>query len=686
MTVDGPGKLLSRAPGLSELEASVRAQKIRAEIEAHNYRYYVQDQPSVPDAEYDRLLRELEQLENTFPRLASLQSPTQRVGGTPLEGFAQVRHRYSMLSLANAFSAEEIQLFHERVQRGLEVDSVSYVAEPKLDGVAISLRYQGGRLTQAATRGDGEVGEDVTTNVRTVRAIPLELRAGGWPDDLEVRGEIYMPLAGFAAFNRQQREEGARELVNPRNAAAGSLRQLDSRLTAKRPLAFFAYGAAGDNLPESQFDLLLQLKNWGFPVNAEVRRVENAQGCIAYYTDMAAKRAGLSYDIDGVVFKVEHRQQQETLGFVSRAPRWAIAHKFPAQEEITRLLGIDVQVGRTGALTPVARLEPVFVGGVTVTNATLHNIDEVRRKDIRAGDWVVVRRAGDVIPEVARVVLERREAELAEFELPRLCPVCGSAVERMESEAIARCTGGLYCPAQRKQSILHFASRRAMNIEGLGEKLVDQLVGCGLVHSLADLYILDLGQLAGLERMGEKSAQNVLQEIEASKAPALGRLLFGLGIRDVGEVTAESLARYFGSLERLSIASVDELLDVPDIGPVVAERVYGFFQEMHNRTVLTELAQHGVVARAPEVASGDRPLAGEVWVLTGTLSLPRARAKNLLESLGARVTGSVSASTSVVLAGEAAGSKLRQAEKLGIRVLDESGFRELLQVHGLAAD
>ena len=672
---------------MTPTEASARVQELRAEIEAHNYRYYVLDQPSVPDAEYDRLLRDLEQLEKDFPQLVSAQSPTQRVGGTPLEGFAQVRHRYPMLSLANAFSADEIQLFHERVQRGLEANDVSYVAEPKLDGVAISLRYRDGRLAEAATRGDGEIGEDVTANVRTIRAIPLALRGGGWPDDLDVRGEIYMPLAGFAAFNRQQRDEGGKEFVNPRNAAAGSLRQLDSRLTAKRPLAFFAYGAAADStLPESQFDLLQQLKGWGFPVNPEVRKVLNAAGCIAYFNDMAGKRAGLAYDIDGVVFKVEHRQLQEILGFVSRAPRWAIAHKFPAQEEMTRLLGIDVQVGRTGALTPVARLDPVFVGGVTVTNATLHNIDEIRRKDLRVGDWVVVRRAGDVIPEVARVVLERRTGELVEFELPQRCPVCGSAVERLESEAVARCSGGLYCPAQRKQSILHFASRRAMNIEGLGEKLVDQLVDAGLVRSLADLYILDRQQLTGLERMGEKSAHSVLAEIERSKTPGLGRLLFALGIRDVGEVTAESLARHFGSLERLSHASVEELLAVPDIGPVVAAHVHGFFQEEHNRSVLAELAQHGVNPLAPEEVGGDRPLAGEIWVLTGTLSVPRARAKNLLESLGARVTGSVSASTSAVLVGEAAGSKLRQAEKLGIRVIDEPAFRELLSVHGLTVD
>lgn len=664
----------------------MRIRQLRAEIETHNYRYYALDQPSVPDAEYDRLMRELEQLEAAFPQLASAQSPTRRVGAAPLDGFAEVRHRHPMLSLANAFSEDEIRQFHERVRKGLEVKHVSYVAEPKLDGVAIALLYQHGCLLQAATRGDGTTGEDVTSNVRTIRAIPLELRGDDWPAELEVRGEIYMPLAGFEAYNHQLREEGGKELVNPRNAAAGSLRQLDSRMTAKRPLAFFAYGAAADkHLPASQYDLLQQLRQWGFPVNQEVRRVEDDEGCIAYYREMAAKRDGLAYDIDGVVFKVEYKSQQDTLGFVSRAPRWAIAQKFPAQEELTRLLGIDVQVGRTGALTPVARLEPIFVGGVTVTNATLHNLDEIRRKDIRVGDWVVVRRAGDVIPEVARVVLERREGALQEYQLPAVCPVCGSAVERLENEAVARCTGGLYCPAQRKQSIMHFASRRAMNIEGLGEKLVDQLVAAGLVQSVTDLYTLQLQQLAGLDRMGEKSARNVLNEIERSKSPSLGRLLFALGIREVGEVTAQSLARHFGDLEALEQASVEDLLEVADVGPVVAGHVHAFFQERHNRDVLQALMAAGVAPAPVESVSGEQPLAGENWVLTGTLSMPRARAKNLLTSLGARVTGSVSASTTVVLAGEAAGSKLRKAESLGIRVIDEAAFHDLLQSHGLDA-
>jgi len=672
---------------MTPAQAEKRVQQLRAEIETHNYRYYVLDQPSVPDAEYDRLMRELERLEAEFPQLATADSPTCRVGAAPLSGFEEVRHRHPMLSLANAFSEDEIRAFHERVLKGLEVAHVRYVAEPKLDGVAISLNYGDGRLLQAATRGDGTTGEDVTANVRTIRAVPLQLRGHGWPAGLEVRGEIYMPLAGFEKYNRQIRREGGKELVNPRNAAAGSLRQLDSRVTAKRPLAFFAYGAAAEanNLPASQYELLQQLKHWGLPVNPEVRRVEDETGCIAYYRDMAQKRNGLPYDIDGVVFKVEDRAEQETLGFVSRAPRWAIAQKFPAQEEMTRLLDIDVQVGRTGALTPVARLEPVFVGGVTVTNATLHNLDEIRRKDIRVGDWLVVRRAGDVIPEVARVISERRKGKLAEFQLPDTCPICGSAVERSEHEAVARCSGGLYCPAQRKQSIMHFASRRAMDIEGLGEKLVDQLVSNGLVGSVADLYDLKLEQLSDLDRMGRKSAQNVLDEIERSKSPELGRLLFALGIREVGEVTAQSLARHFGSLQALAQASEEQLLEVPDVGPVVASHVHAFFQEKHNREVIQALAAAGVSPRVEEAAGGEQPLAGEIWVLTGALSMPRARAKNLLESLGARVTGSVSARTSVVLAGDEAGSKLRKAESLGIRVIDEQEFTELLHKHGLEA-
>ena len=672
---------------MNKEEAEQRIGDLRAEIVQHDYLYYVLDAPSVPDAEYDRLMRELQALEAKFPDLVSPESPSQRVGGEPLEGFEQVRHATPMLSLANAFSAAEIQQFHERVARGLEIDQVDYVAEPKLDGVAIALHYADGRLQQAATRGDGATGEDVTSNVRTIAAIPLQLgqRKGSaaWPSSLEVRGEIYMPLAGFEAWNAKMREEGGKEFVNPRNAAAGSLRQLDPKLTAQRPLAFYAYAmVAAEGLPESHYDALQLLKSWGFPVNPEIRRVRDADGCIAYYEGLAIKREQLPYDIDGVVFKVDERDQQLTLGFVSRAPRWAIAQKFPAQEEITRLLDIDVQVGRTGAITPVARLEPVFVGGVTVTNATLHNLDEIRRKDVRPGDWVVVRRAGDVIPEVARVVIERRAGEPPEFQMPEQCPVCGSAVERDEGEAAFRCTGGLFCGAQRIRSIQHFASRKAMDIEGLGSKLVVQLVESGLVQSIADLYKLNREQLIELERMGDKSADNLLVELERSKAPDLDRLLYALGIREVGEVTARSLALHFTSLEKIIDASEEDLVEVPDVGPIVASHVHAFFREQHNIEVIGELEAAGLCWNAVETSASEQPLAGQIWVLTGTLGMPRARAKNLLESLGARVTGSVSAKTSVVLAGAAAGSKLRKAEKLGVEVMDEEAFSALMESYG----
>jgi len=673
---------------MDRAEAEVRIDRLRADIERHDYQYYVLDAPTVPDAEYDRLLRELQDLEQQFPDLVTAESPTQRVGGQPLEGFEEVRHATPMLSLANAFSEEEIAQFHERVIRGLEVEHVEYVAEPKLDGVAISLRYESGLLRQAATRGDGTTGEDVTSNVRTIAAVPLRLQMTDsrrpWPSTLEVRGEIYMPLAGFRAYNAEARKDGRKELVNPRNAAAGSLRQLDPRLTAQRPLAFYAYSlAAADTVFDSHFEALQQLREWGFPVNSEIRRVRDAEGCMEYYREMAQKRPDLAYDIDGVVYKVDRREQQETLGFVSRAPRWAIAHKFPAQEEITRLLAIDVQVGRTGTLTPVARLEPVFVGGVTVTNATLHNLDEIRRKDARVGDWVIVRRAGDVIPEVASVVHERRTEPLAEFRMPDSCPVCGSAVEQVEGEAAFRCTGGLFCAAQRVRSILHFASRKALDIEGLGEKLVEQLVDLDLIRSVADLFRLSREQLMSLERMGEKSADNLLAQLERSKKPPLDRLLYALGIREVGEVTATALARHFGSLETIRAASEEELVEVPDVGPIVAGHVYAFFQEPHNLEVLDHLQQAGLRWQPLEAPLGEQPLAGETWVLTGALGMPRARAKSLLESLGARVSGSVSARTTVVLAGAEAGSKLRKAEKLGVRVIDEEAFLALLADHGI---
>ena len=520
--------------------------------------------------------------------------------------------------------------------------------------------------------------------LRTIGAVPLKLHGQGWPALLEVRGEIYMPRAGFEAYNRAALERDEKPLVNPRNGAAGSLRQLDPRITARRPLAFYAYSTATrDALPGTQFETLQLLRDWGLPVSPEIKRVAGLQGCLEYHAQLQAKRSGLGYDIDGVVYKVDQYDQQDMLGFVSRAPRWALAHKFPAEEEITRLLDIDVQVGRTGALTPVARLEPVFVGGVTVTNATLHNEDEIRRKDVRPGDWVVVRRAGDVIPEVARAVHARRETELPEFRMPEKCPECGSAVERPEDEAVARCSGGLVCPAQRKHSIRHFATRRAMDIEGLGDKLVDQLVEEGLVHTVADLYRLDREQLAALERMGGKSADNLLAALEGSKQPPLERLLYALGIREVGEVTARSLAKHFGGLDALLEADEETLTAVDDVGPIVAGHVAAFFQQENNLQVIRELQEAGVEWQAPEIRAGEQPLAGETWVLTGTLSAPRAQFKNLLESMGAKVTGSVSAKTTALLAGEAAGSKLAKAEKLGVRVFSEAEFNEYLEEQGI---
>ena len=666
-------------------EAQKRASELRRLIEHHNYLYYVLDDPEVPDAEYDRLMRELEAIESDFPGLVTADSPTQRVSGTPMEGFETVQHRVPMLSLGNAFSDDEVADFHRRVVQGLERDDISYAAEPKLDGVAISLTYIDGILTTAATRGDGERGEDVTANVRTIRAVPLKLHGKGWPSMLEVRGEIYMPRAGFEEFNRKARERGEKPLVNPRNGAAGSLRQLDPRLTAKRPLAFYAYATATrDCLPDTQFESLQRLRDWGFPVNPEIRRVTGLTGCLDYHARMAALRPDLGYDIDGVVYKVDRFDHQGLLGFVSKAPRWALAHKFPAEEEITRLLDIDVQVGRTGALTPVARLQPVFVGGVTVTNATLHNEDEIRRKDVRPGDWVVVRRAGDVIPEVARAIHQRRETELPEFKMPESCPECGSAVERVEGEAVTRCTGGLICPAQRKHSIRHFATRKAMDIEGLGDKLVDQLVEKGWVHTVADLYHLTHEQVASMERMGGKSADNLLKALEASKKPSLDRLLYALGIREVGEVTATSLASHFGSMEALQEADEEALTEVSDVGPIVASHVAAFFQQENNRRVIQALSDAGVEWQPLEDKRGEQPLAGETWVLTGALSMPRIQAKNLLESLGAKVTGSVSAKTSTLLAGEAAGSKLARAQKLGVKVISESEFVEYLDSQGIS--
>jgi DNA ligase (NAD+) len=660
-----------------------RAGALRAEIDEHNYRYYVLDDPIISDAEYDRLLKELQALEQRHPELVTPDSPTQRVGAAPAAGFETVEHAVPMLSLANAFSREEVEEFDRRIRDRLDLETIVYSAEPKLDGVAIALRYENGELKLGATRGDGRSGEDVTSNVRTIRAIPLKLRGQSVPPVLEVRGEIVMTRSGFARLNQRLAAEGSKTFVNPRNAAAGSLRQLDPALTAQRPLHFFCYGAAtGEGLPERHSEILETLREFGFPVSAEVATVEGVDGLLGFHERIAGRRDQLDYDIDGVVYKVDDLDQQRELGFVSRAPRWALAHKFPAQEEITRLLDIEVQVGRTGALTPVARLEPVFVGGVTVTNATLHNLDEIRRKDVRPGDYVVVRRAGDVIPEVVRSIPERRAPGIEPWDMPEHCPDCDSAVEQVEGEAVARCTGGLVCPAQRRRALEHFASRGAMDIEGLGSKLIEQLVDQGLVHSPADLYRLDAETLTGLERMGSKSAANLVEALDKSKSIALGRLLFALGIREVGEVTANNLARHFGSIEALAAADTEALEAVPDVGPIMARHIHAFFDEPHNREVIAELEAQGVryEAEAPIEDPSSLPLTGKTYVLTGSLDgMTRSEAKARLEALGAKVTSSVSKNTTAVIAGAEAGSKLAKAEALGIEVLDEDGLLLLLQ-------
>lgn len=662
-----------------------RIAELRQQIEYHNYRYYVLDDPEIPDIEYDRLLRELQKLESEHPQWVTSDSPTQRVGAEPLKAFAEVAHTLPMLSLDNAFSAQEVEDFDRRVRERLKSDqAIDYACEPKLDGLAISLRYEDGLLMQAATRGDGVRGEEVTQNVRTIGAIPLRLRGDVLPDVLEVRGEVYMFKAGFEAMNAAARDRDEKIFVNPRNAAAGSLRQLDPRITAQRPLTFTAYGVGvveGIALPDRHSAILDSLREWGLPISPERKCVQGAAGCQAYYEAIARKRDRLPYEIDGVVYKVDRIDLQQALGFVSRAPRWALAHKFPAQEELTRVVDIEVQVGRTGALTPVARLEPVFVGGVTVTNATLHNEDEVRRKDVRIGDTVIVRRAGDVIPEVVRVVTERRPAHAQVFRMPTHCPVCGSDVTRIEGESVARCSGGLICSAQRKQSIKHFASRRAMDIEGLGDKLVDQLVAVGMVDSVADLYTLTQEQLAGLERMGDKSAENLVNAIAKSRKTTLPRFLFALGIREVGETTAQTLAHYFGDLDILMRADSETLQQVPDVGPVVAAHVADFFQQSHNREVIDALLAAGVGWPSIKRTSAEQlPLAGKTFVLTGALdSLTRDQAKEHLQALGAKVSGSVSKKTDYIVAGAEAGSKLAKAQELGIEVLDEAGLLRLLE-------
>ena len=665
-------------------EAARRIATLRAELLAHDYRYYVLDDPSVSDSVYDGLMQELKALEAAHPQLITPDSPTQRVAGTPATSFGVVEHIVPMLSLDNGFSEQDARDFDRRIHERLKSEApVAYSAEPKLDGLAVSLLYREGALERAATRGDGVRGEDVTANIRTIRGVPLMLR-GRPPALIEVRGEVFMPLAGFARLNEQALERGEKTFVNPRNAAAGSLRQLDARISASRPLDIFLYAVGevqGGAVPDHHTTLLQAFRDWGLKTCPEARAVKGIEGCLEYYRDIGARRDTLPYQIDGVVYKVDARADQERLGFVSRAPRWALAHKFPAQEATTLLSAIEFQVGRTGALTPVARLQPVFVGGVTVSNATLHNMDEVERKDVRAGDTVVIRRAGDVIPEVVRVERDAGHEARAKVRLPRHCPVCGAPVERAEGEAIARCSGGFTCRAQRQEGLRHFASRRALDIEGLGDKLIEQLVENELVQSPADLYALTVPQLAGLERMAEKSATNLHAAIAASRHTTLPRFLYALGIRDVGEATALALAQHFGTLEALMEASAEAIQQVPDVGPVVAGHVAVFFASKVHREVIARLRAQGVSWPAmPARGASPGRLAGQTWVVTGTLEgMSREQATQALVDLGAKVAGSVSKKTTGVIVGRDAGSKLKKAQELGIPVLDEPGFLRLLQ-------
>jgi DNA ligase (NAD+) len=657
-----------------------RARELHAELHEHNYRYYVLNDPTISDAQYDALLRELQDLEQRYPELLTPDSPTQRVGAPPVKAFGEVRHEQRMLSLDNAFSDEELADFDRRVRKGLGIEQVDYAAEPKLDGLAVSLLYEGGSLVRAATRGDGTTGEDVTLNIRTINSVPLRLVGSGIPATLEVRGEVYLSHQGFAELNAQQAAQGLKPFVNPRNAAAGSLRQLDPKITAQRPLEMFSYGVGkveGGQLPGSHTEILAQLGNWHLRIYDDVKCVSGLAGCTGYYRDYEQRRDTLPFEIDGVVFKVDRLDQQEALGYVARAPRWAIARKFPAQERETVVLDIDVQVGRTGALTPVARLEPVFVGGVTVTNATLHNQDEIDRKDVRVGDTVIVRRAGDVIPEVVKVNPALRKKGARRFKMPQRCPVCGSHVERVEGEAVTRCSGGLYCAAQRREAIKHFASRRAMDIEGLGDRLVEQLVDRGVVHDVSDVYRLTVEQLAGLERMAEKSASNLVNALEKSRDTTLERFIYALGIREVGESTAQILAREFGDLDLLMQADIETLQAIHDVGPVVAQRIVDFFAEQHNREVIGKLIEAGIHWPAVEKTE-HAPLAGKTFVLTGTLSMPRDAMKAKLQAAGAKVSGSVSKKTDYVVAGDNPGSKYDKAIELGVEVLDEAGCLKLL--------
>lgn len=668
-------------------ETAAHVEELRQQIRHHNHLYYVLDDPQLSDARYDRLLRELGKLEAKYPDLITEDSPTQRVGAKPVKAFNQVHHRLPMLSLGNAFDEDELRNFDRRLRDRLKLDDseeVEYAAEPKLDGLAVSILYEDGSLVRGATRGDGRTGEDVTHNIKTIHAIPLRLAGSDHPPLLEVRGEVIMPRAGFDALNARARGKGEKEFVNPRNAAAGSLRQLDPGITAQRPLDIYFYGigeiSAGHATPTHAMAMQL-LRQWGLKVSPESALLTGVEQCLAYYAAIFGKRGSLPYDIDGVVFKVNRFDYRETLGFVARAPRWAIAQKFPAEEETTIVKDVEFQVGRTGALTPVARLDPVFVGGVTVSNATLHNMDELQRKDVRIGDTVVVRRAGDVIPEIVSVIKKKRPGKSRKVRLPAKCPVCGADVERPENEAVARCSGGLYCPAQRKEAIKHFASRRAMDVDGMGDKIVDQLVETGIVKTPADLYRLSLENLSALDRMAEKSAGNILEALEKSKKTSLARFLFALGIREVGEATALSLSAYFTDLDELMAADEEALMAVQDVGIVVASHVRTFFQQRHNKEIIDALLAQGIRWPVePRTASDDRlPLAGKIFVLTGTLDkLTRDQAKSRLRELGAKVAGSVSRKTDFVVAGEKPGSKYEKALNMGISVIDEAALLQLI--------
>ena len=654
---------------------------LRQDLRRYEYEYHVLDNPTIPDAEYDRLFHHLKALEAAHPELITADSPTQRVGAKPLSGFAQIRHEIPMLSLDNAFSDEEFYAFVKRIEDRLIrlPDPLTFCCEPKLDGLAVSILYVNGVLTQAATRGDGTTGEDITANIRTIRNIPLQLLMDNPPARLEVRGEVFMPHEGFARLNQHALEKGEKTFANPRNAAAGSLRQLDPKITSKRPLVLNAYGigiAEGIDLPNTHYDRLQWLKSIGIPVNPEIRLCNGTDEVLDFYRDIQNKRSSLGYDIDGTVLKINDIALQEKLGFISKAPRWAIAYKFPAQEELTRLNDVEFQVGRTGAITPVAKLEPVFVAGVTVSNATLHNGDEIERLDIAIGDTVVIRRAGDVIPQIIGVLHDRRPADARPIIFPKTCPVCDSAIVRIEGEAVARCTGGLFCAAQRKEALKHFVSRKAMDIDGVGGKLIEQLVERELVHTPADLFKLDLTTLTRLERMGTKSAENALASLEKAKNTTLARFIFALGIREVGEATALNLANHFKTLEALQNADLEALQQVPDVGEVVANRILAFWHEPHNVAVVNDLIAQGVHWETVETKEiTENRFKGKTVVLTGTLTqMGRNEAKALLQDMGAKVSGSVSAKTDFVIAGDAAGSKLTKAQELGVTVLTEEEF------------